>query len=69
VVLGEPSPGPREQYVDTTKARTRLGWIPRHGLDEGLRRTIEWYRACLADEAVQARPKARAAEAPAGTLP
>jgi len=34
----------REQYTDSGKARTLLGWKPRYGLDEGLRRTIDWYR-------------------------
>jgi CDP-glucose 4,6-dehydratase len=33
------------QYVDTTKIRERCGWTPQVGLDEGLRRTLEWYRA------------------------
>ena len=27
------------------KARRELGYVPRVGLDEGLRRTAEWYRA------------------------
>ena len=40
----------REQYLDASKAKTRLSWSPRHGMDEGLRRTIEWYRKFLADE-------------------
>lgn len=40
----------REQYLDAGKARAVLSWSPRHGLDEGLRRTIEWYRAFLAEE-------------------
>jgi len=33
------------QYVDPTKLRTLTGWEPRVDLDEGLRRTIDWYRA------------------------
>jgi len=32
------------QYVDASKLRKLTGWEPRVGLDEGLRRTIEWYR-------------------------
>jgi nucleoside-diphosphate-sugar epimerase len=32
------------QYVDATKLRSLTGWEPRVSLDEGLRRTIEWYR-------------------------
>jgi UDP-glucose 4-epimerase len=30
-------------YCDSTKARDLLGWTPVVGLDEGLRRTIDWY--------------------------
>ncbi|MFL5817850.1 MAG: NAD-dependent epimerase/dehydratase family protein [Conexibacter sp.] len=33
------------QYVDAAKLRSLTGWQPRVGLDEGLRRTIDWYRA------------------------
>lgn len=36
------------QYLDCTRARTRLGWRPRHTLDESLAQTVEWYRAWLA---------------------
>jgi CDP-glucose 4,6-dehydratase len=32
------------QYVDPTKIREVLGWEPSVDLEEGLRRTIEWYR-------------------------
>jgi CDP-glucose 4,6-dehydratase len=32
------------QYVDASKLRTLTGWEPRIDLDEGLRRTIGWYR-------------------------
>lgn len=38
-------PGHDQRYaVDTRKLRG-LGWTPRVGLEEGLDRTIEWYRA------------------------
>jgi len=30
-------------WADITKARTLLGWMPRVTIDEGLRRTVEWY--------------------------
>jgi CDP-glucose 4,6-dehydratase len=33
------------QYVDSTKLRELTGWRPQVGLEEGLRRTVEWYRA------------------------
>jgi CDP-glucose 4,6-dehydratase len=32
------------QYVDTTKLRSLTGWAPRVSLEDGLRRTVEWYR-------------------------
>lgn len=32
------------QYVDPTKLRERTGWRPEVGLEEGLRRTVAWYR-------------------------
>jgi len=33
------------QWVDGSRLRELTGWRPRVGLEEGLRRTIEWYRA------------------------
>jgi CDP-glucose 4,6-dehydratase len=35
------------QYLSAAKARTQLDWRPAHGLDEGLRRTVGWYRGHL----------------------
>ena len=35
------------QMLNAAKARERLGWAPRFGLEEGLRRTIDWYRDYL----------------------
>lgn len=37
-----------EMRCDNTKARTLLGWSPKHSLAEGLSETIAWYRAELA---------------------
>jgi CDP-glucose 4,6-dehydratase len=37
----------RDQRVDAGKARDELGWTPEHTLDEGLRRSIDWYRDYL----------------------
>jgi CDP-glucose 4,6-dehydratase len=36
------------QWLDATKARQVLGWEPKVGLDEGLTRTINWYREYFA---------------------
>ena len=33
------------QWVDSTKLRELTGWRPTVALEDGLRRTIEWYRA------------------------
>ena len=35
------------QYLSADKAEARLGWRAEIDLDEGLKRTIEWYRAHL----------------------
>ena len=37
------------QYLSAEKAQARLGWRAEVSLDEGLRRTIEWYRARLGE--------------------
>lgn len=41
---GKPDGQPR-RCLDTTRARERLGWSARTPFDEGLKRTIDWYRA------------------------
>lgn len=46
-VLGEASNEIRHQYLSAVKARELLNWSPRFSLDEGLDRTIEWYRTFL----------------------
>lgn len=38
----------REQYLDSSKARERLGWSPQYNMEDGLKETIEWYRSELA---------------------
>jgi CDP-glucose 4,6-dehydratase len=37
----------RHQYLSAEKARTMLGWKPLYGLDDGLRKTVDWYRDFL----------------------
>ena len=34
----------REQRVSAQKAHDALGWSPSHSVDEGLARTVDWYR-------------------------
>jgi CDP-glucose 4,6-dehydratase len=41
----------RVQRLDAGRARTELGWQPRFDLDEGLDRTIAWYRRHFGEEA------------------
>jgi CDP-glucose 4,6-dehydratase len=51
---GNPAGEIDRQYVDPTKIREVVGWEPQVELEEGLRRTIDWYRE---------HPEARAPEA------
>jgi CDP-glucose 4,6-dehydratase len=39
----------QDQYLDATIAREQLGWAPRYDFEEGLRRTVAWYRSYFAD--------------------
>jgi CDP-glucose 4,6-dehydratase len=41
---GNPEGEIDRQYVDPTKLRETLGWTPSVGLEDGLQRTIDWYR-------------------------
>jgi nucleoside-diphosphate-sugar epimerase len=34
----------KDSQADITKARTRLGYEPTVDLEEGLRRTLDWFR-------------------------
>ncbi len=40
-----PSNDPRQRQPDIALARSKLGWEPAVGLDEGLRRTIDYFRS------------------------
>jgi CDP-glucose 4,6-dehydratase len=40
---GKPHGEIDRQYLDSSAIRAELGWEPRIALDEGLRRTYEWY--------------------------
>jgi CDP-glucose 4,6-dehydratase len=47
VVLDEAINEIKHQYLSAEKARNVLGWTPQFTLDEGLERTIGWYRSFL----------------------
>jgi len=55
-ILYKPKPAddPSRRCPDITKARQLLGWSPQVSLDEGLSRTIEWFRALELEEQVGA---------------
>jgi CDP-glucose 4,6-dehydratase len=46
-ILNQASNEIRHQYLSADKARTLLNWRPQFTLDEGLNRTIAWYREFL----------------------
>ena len=39
-----PQDDPKQRCPDITCARTRLGWEPTVNLDEGLAKTLAWFR-------------------------
>jgi nucleoside-diphosphate-sugar epimerase/intein/homing endonuclease len=47
--IPRPEDDPTVRQPDITLARTALGWEPKVPLDEGLARTIDWFRAHLAE--------------------
>lgn len=50
IVLNQASHEIQKQYLSSEKARRTLGWQPGYSLEAGLRRTLEWYRAFLAEK-------------------
>ncbi|MDH3386490.1 MAG: GDP-mannose 4,6-dehydratase [Gammaproteobacteria bacterium] len=47
VILNQASNEIQAQYLSAEKARSRLGWKPRFGLDDAIAETAEWYRNYL----------------------
>jgi CDP-glucose 4,6-dehydratase len=48
VILDEVRMEIADQYLDSGKAATQLGWQPRFSLRDGLLETVAWYRTILA---------------------
>lgn len=40
----------KSQYLDSTKAREKLAWKAEFGLEEGLRKAIDWYKELLEND-------------------
>lgn len=47
VILNQGSNEIKHQYLSAKKARDILGWTPKYSIDEGLAKTIEWYKNFL----------------------
>jgi CDP-glucose 4,6-dehydratase len=50
VILNEATNEIKHQYLSAKKAKEILGWKSRYTLEEGLSRTIKWYRKFFAEE-------------------
>jgi CDP-glucose 4,6-dehydratase len=46
-ILNQSSNEIRNQYLSAAKARRMLDWSPLHTLDQGLEKTVDWYRGFL----------------------
>jgi CDP-glucose 4,6-dehydratase len=50
VILNQAKNEIPDQYLSSEKAHRILGWKPQHNIEEGLLKTIDWYRDFLAGE-------------------
>jgi CDP-glucose 4,6-dehydratase len=48
IILDEARSEIRDQYLDASKARERLGWQATYDLERGLQETVAWYQQYLA---------------------
>ena len=46
-ILNEANNEIPEQYLDSTRAHEILGWQPQYSLEDGLRKTFDWYQQYL----------------------
>lgn len=49
-ILNQASNEIRHQYLSAARARELLGWKPLFSLDEGLKKSIEWYREFFSEK-------------------
>ena len=51
-IVGKPLPGddPKQRQPDIARAREKLGWEPKVPVQDGLTRTVEYFRQLLAEE-------------------
>ena len=49
-ILNEVKSEIKDQYLSSEKAERILSWKPKHGLEEGLKITIAWYKEFLAEQ-------------------
>jgi len=56
-IVYEPLPqdDPKQRRPDITKARTLLGWEPKIQLEEGLRRSLDYFKKAVAEEVSTAK--------------
>jgi CDP-glucose 4,6-dehydratase len=47
VILNEATNEIKHQYLSAKKAKEMLRWKPRYSLEEGIKRTVKWYREFL----------------------
>lgn len=50
VIQGQNHGEIQAQYLDSSKAIQQLGWTPKFGLEEGLGKTIAWYKEYLENQ-------------------
>jgi dTDP-glucose 4,6-dehydratase len=53
VFMPLPQDDPTRRRPDITKAKTLLGWSPKVSLREGLAKSLDYFKACLANEAAK----------------